>query len=207
MFCQKCGAELLEDARFCISCGTKIEQSAAPIPSFADLNIDKANLNEELIWPEVETIDLIEETPPVPVLDFDKEDVYENDLTEDDMTEPILEYVEEATVFMPMEQPFILTLTAIDEMDYSEKFVFDKKDVCVVGRSRKGTDILINGQKEISNRHCQIEKEGEEFFIKDLGSTNGTFVEEEKKDERTQIEDGSLVRLGKITFKVSITKG
>lgn len=47
----------------------------------------------------------------------------------------------------------------------------------VVGRS--DTDIVVNDH-EVSRRHCALEIHGPKAMLRDLGSTNGTFVEEER---------------------------
>ena len=49
---------------------------------------------------------------------------------------------------------------------------------------------------EISRRHCHlIFKEGD-YEIEDLGSTNGTFVNEKKISVRTNLVAGDVIRLG-----------
>ena len=57
-------------------------------------------------------------------------------------------------------------------------------------------DIQIDDES-ISGHHAEISKKGEDFILRDLGSTNGTFINEEKISER-KLEDGVSVRFGKI---------
>ena len=44
----------------------------------------------------------------------------------------------------------------------------------VLGRSTTANVRLAD--REVSRKHSQIDKQGEEYFLKDLGSSNGTFV-------------------------------
>ncbi len=47
----------------------------------------------------------------------------------------------------------------------------------------------------VSREHCCIERDGDEMFIRDLGSTGGTFLSEGRID-RIRISDGMEVRVG-----------
>jgi len=75
---------------------------------------------------------------------------------------------------------------------------FQVKGECVLGRS-VSADIMIN-DPSISRRHALIEHEGNSFTIKDMGSQNGTFVNEEQVVGRHSLHDGCTVRVGRIRF-------
>ena len=61
------------------------------------------------------------------------------------------------------------------------------KDRFVIGRG-KHCDFVINSGK-VSREHAQIIREGGEFFIEDLGSSNGTWFQKQRI-KRRKIEDG-----------------
>ena len=52
----------------------------------------------------------------------------------------------------------------------------------------------------VSRRHARIDLEGETRIITDLGSTNGTYVNNQPV-ERSQLVSGDLVRIGDVIFK------
>jgi diguanylate cyclase (GGDEF)-like protein len=52
----------------------------------------------------------------------------------------------------------------------------------------------------VSRRHARIWKHGEDWMIEDLGSTNGTFVED-KRVPKARLSDGDLVRIGTAILK------
>jgi serine phosphatase RsbU (regulator of sigma subunit) len=54
----------------------------------------------------------------------------------------------------------------------------------------------------VSRNHCQIVRDGSLYFLEDLGSRNGTFVndEPEKVDGRRQLRPGDMVRVCEVTF-------
>lgn len=77
------------------------------------------------------------------------------------------------------------------------------KDVIRIGR--KDADIVINQDKAISSRHCEIIKRGSLLYIKDLGSSNGTFYENVRVyDQETPIVSGGTIRIGQSNFTVTI---
>ncbi len=61
------------------------------------------------------------------------------------------------------------------------------KDRFVIGRG-KHCDLVINSGK-VSREHAAIVREGTEFFIEDLGSSNGTWFQKQRI-RRRKIEDG-----------------
>jgi pSer/pThr/pTyr-binding forkhead associated (FHA) protein len=71
-----------------------------------------------------------------------------------------------------------------------------KKDSVVVGRAPH-CDLVVNHQN-ISREHCRIEKIKNQFFITDLGSSNGVFVNNQrlKPHVKTEIRSGAPLALG-----------
>jgi hypothetical protein len=53
----------------------------------------------------------------------------------------------------------------------------------------------------ISKRHCRLDCNGNHFVIRDLGSTNGTFVNNEPV-KRTSFDPGDVLRIGKFKFRL-----
>jgi predicted component of type VI protein secretion system len=48
----------------------------------------------------------------------------------------------------------------------------------------------------LSRRHCQIEPLLDRWVVSDLGSKNGTFVDEQRIDRKT-LDDGDVIRIGR----------
>lgn len=53
----------------------------------------------------------------------------------------------------------------------------------------------------VSRRHARIERQGDDYVVVDLGSTNGTFVNDEPVSEKT-IVPGDRIRVGTHIFKL-----
>lgn len=75
-----------------------------------------------------------------------------------------------------------------------------------IGRTHDN-DILIN-DFAISRTHAVVEIRGEGYYLKDLGSSNGTYVNGKLIDDRgTLLEDGDTVRFARYDFLFLSTVG
>ena len=53
-----------------------------------------------------------------------------------------------------------------------------------------------------STRHARISQQGEEWYVEDLGSTNGTYLERAKVTGPTRVPLGVPVRIGKTVIEL-----
>lgn len=75
------------------------------------------------------------------------------------------------------------------------------KSRVVLGRS--GADIVLD-DSDVSRQHCALEVRGITALLVDLGSSNGTFVDN-KRIETCELEHLSEFRVGSTTMMFSIT--
>lgn len=68
----------------------------------------------------------------------------------------------------------------------------------VIGRSLEA-DFQIS-DSSISREHCRVFEQGRRYWVLDLQSTNGTFVNEERID-KAPLRDGDLVRISQTVLK------
>lgn len=59
----------------------------------------------------------------------------------------------------------------------------------------------------ISRHHAQLVRRGERFFIKDLGSQNGTFVNRSRVSAEVEVKPGDQITLGQAVLRLRITGG
>jgi pSer/pThr/pTyr-binding forkhead associated (FHA) protein len=69
----------------------------------------------------------------------------------------------------------------------------------VIGRT--GCDIVL-ADSQVSRRHAAIRLIGQEIAIEDLGSTNGTFVNDERISGVRQLRDGDVVAFGDTVWRL-----
>jgi|SRR4051812_14735003 len=54
----------------------------------------------------------------------------------------------------------------------------------------------------VSTRHARIAQSGEQWFVEDLGSTNGTYIGSHRLTQPTTLQLGTTVRIGKTTLEL-----
>lgn len=69
-----------------------------------------------------------------------------------------------------------------------------------VGR-RPGTSLQINS-RAVSGYHANLTLEGNQLFVEDLGSTNGTFVNGSRISSKTPLNEEDLVQFADVVFRV-----
>jgi pSer/pThr/pTyr-binding forkhead associated (FHA) protein len=72
----------------------------------------------------------------------------------------------------------------------------------VIGRDRSCDIVLENSM--VSKRHALIQKIKDDYFITDLGSTNGTFINKDPVPEGKYIktEPGDRIKIGKTVLRI-----
>jgi diguanylate cyclase (GGDEF)-like protein len=88
-------------------------------------------------------------------------------------------------------------LVVIYGMELGKKFNLESSSI-IIGRSSK-CDVQID-QESVSRNHCKLINTGKSVIVRDLGSTNGTYVNDEPVDEHV-LRDGDLIKIGRTIFK------
>jgi two-component system cell cycle response regulator len=81
--------------------------------------------------------------------------------------------------------------------ELGRRFVLDRPEM-VIGRSR-GCDVLLE-QDSTSRRHAVIRFSGGRYVLQDMGSTNGTCVNDESVSDAS-LDDGDELRLGRTVMR------
>ncbi len=71
---------------------------------------------------------------------------------------------------------------------------YDLKGTTNIGRAQDNQVVLDDAT--VSRHHAWIKSEGEEFMIFDIGSANGTFVNDEQIEEPRLLKHGDVIRFG-----------
>jgi predicted component of type VI protein secretion system len=75
-----------------------------------------------------------------------------------------------------------------------------KKDKFIIGRASECT--LRAGSSAISRRHCAIVRKDGSWYVRDLGSRNGTFLNDGAVETPTALKVGDEIRVGPLHFRV-----
>ncbi len=74
-----------------------------------------------------------------------------------------------------------------------------KMDKASIGRVEDNTFQLV--EPSVSSHHCEILLRGSEVVVRDLNSTNGTYISGEKVVER-RLKPGQILRLGQVELRL-----
>ncbi len=72
------------------------------------------------------------------------------------------------------------------------------KEPFVIGRAVE-CDVVI-ADKSISREHARLRRDGRRWFVDELGSTNGTFRNNERVVTALDLRDGDSLKVGEVTF-------
>ncbi|MBK8783714.1 MAG: FHA domain-containing protein [Anaerolineales bacterium] len=96
---------------------------------------------------------------------------------------------------MAQSNSFKLSLINDQSSTPSKEFELTKPEI-IIGRE-DSVDITIPASA-VSRRHARLMLEGENYVLEDLGSSNGTFVNDEELVQRRPLKSGDKIRLGQI---------
>lgn len=74
----------------------------------------------------------------------------------------------------------------------------------IIGRSDDARLKIRHGK--ISRRHCELRIQDTKFWIEDLQSSNGTFVNGRRLTEAWQLQHGDCIRIGELVFRFELVE-
>jgi pSer/pThr/pTyr-binding forkhead associated (FHA) protein len=90
-------------------------------------------------------------------------------------------------------------VVVVDGANAGEALSLDHAPI-LVGR---GTDAGIRLDDDyVSTRHARIAWSGDQWYVEDLGSTNGTYIGAHRLAQPTALQLGSQIRVGKTTLEL-----
>ena len=94
-------------------------------------------------------------------------------------------------------QDCLVVIYSSDARELGKRHVLGAQPI-QMGRGSDNTIVLENDS--VSRRHCRIEKRGRAYFVQDLQSTNGTYVNDELISDY-QLRRGDQIKVGDTIFK------
>lgn len=103
------------------------------------------------------------------------------------------------TEFLDLPRPSASLIEESDVLDLGRVKI--ARGSCTIGRADDNDLVLADGS--ISNRHARLSLGTAGWTIKDLGSTNGLYVNDAYVD-KTTLRDGDLLQLGRVTLRFKL---
>lgn len=98
----------------------------------------------------------------------------------------------------PSEEPKDIMLI---EKNTQDKIQVPIAEEIIIGRNSNVSDLVLKGDKAVSGKHCKIIYEDGKFFIEDIGSSNGTYVNQTKIKGKTEIVRGDELVMGRRKYQ------
>lgn len=97
-----------------------------------------------------------------------------------------------------------LEITLEDRSNPTKYFRACVRDSIVIGRNDKLCDLPITYDDSVSARHCELYQRDGELYCRDLSSSNGTMINQQKVYQEIKVESGDILRIGRLSFFVQI---
>jgi signal transduction histidine kinase len=95
----------------------------------------------------------------------------------------------------------VLSLHVVHGPDLGKRFLLPENQPQLIGRSSESLPIT---DRAVSRRHAELTPDGERWFIRDIDSANGTFVNGARIDGRVELSPGDQIRVGSTLFAFAI---
>ena len=109
---------------------------------------------------------------------------------------------ETVAVFWNSEAAYHLVLR--DVKAPAKSIEFPLKGTATIGRKPGVNDIVFENDRTVSARHCEVAVRDGRYYITDLKSSNGTYVNGRKVVTEMEVFSGDLLRLGNLELKFEI---
>jgi Inner membrane component of T3SS, cytoplasmic domain len=87
-------------------------------------------------------------------------------------------------------------------LDVGAEFELGRVDV-TIGRGAQN-DVALEGDEFASARHVRVEPRGDGVWVQDLGSTNGTFVNDIRIEQPRRLDPGDVLRVGETELRFDL---
>lgn len=95
----------------------------------------------------------------------------------------------------------------MENLDTWEKYTYMFYDEVGIGRAKDSPDfeefLTVEGDPKVSKQHCAIIRKGGRLYLEDLGSKNGTYLNEERVDDVILIQKEDVIRVGETRIEIN----
>lgn len=83
-------------------------------------------------------------------------------------------------------------------LSFNVKEYYPVEDIISIGRS--GNNKIVLKDPYISKNHLKIVEDEGDFYVEDLNSANGTYINGEKIMDAVKIKNGDRIKIGQVEF-------
>ncbi len=137
----------------------------------------------------------------------EKEVRREAESEEDNYSTVIVSEKDDETAFLDDKSKAGYIVALKDCADTNKVFRYPLADKVVIGRIKAvGVDLVLNNNETVSAKHCEISVRSGHFYIKDLNSSNGTYLDGKKipPNETWEFSSGSMLQMGNLKAIIDV---
>ncbi|ABR46563.1 FHA domain containing protein [Alkaliphilus metalliredigens QYMF] len=94
--------------------------------------------------------------------------------------------------------PYLKLVNRKERLDFEIDELYDLHEETTIGRGKENEIQIVD--QFISTRHVRIALDEGQYFLEDLGSVNGTYLNGEKLQDVAKLKDGDRIGLGQVEF-------
>ena len=110
---------------------------------------------------------------------------------------------EQLQVIRPVRRQWRILL---GNLSTGERYTYQFFDTVGIGRAKDDPEfeyfLTIEGDPKMSKHHCAIVHKAGKLYLEDLGSTNGTFLNEERLADAVLLQKEDVIRVGETQIEV-----
>ncbi len=121
-----------------------------------------------------------------------------------DRLDEIIELLDNRQPFVPVKREN-KSLSLSYQGQYGHFALYDNEGTYKIG-SKASCQGVISFNPTVSREHCEIYYDGNDYYVEDLGSSNGTYLNGTRvmRGMQMMIKDGDVVRISDMDFKIEI---
>lgn len=94
--------------------------------------------------------------------------------------------------------PYLKLVNRKERLDFDVLEFYDLRKITTIGRAKNNDIQLLD--KYISSDHAKIIMDEGEYFLEDVGSVNGTYLNNTKIDDVVKLRNGDRIGVGQVEF-------
>lgn len=105
---------------------------------------------------------------------------------------------------LPQNSPMEITLEDLNNpMRY---YHLPPMERILLGSARAETDVCVEDDEDISDKHCEIHYHSGRYYVRDLNTKSGTFLNGQRLYQETELHSSDVITLGHAKMLISITR-
>ena len=109
-------------------------------------------------------------------------------------------------VQVPVPRNTYVVLSDVARLDKSFKELISPAKPVLIGRKVGAGNVFVDYDQTISGTHCRIDMVNGRFYLSDMNSMNGTYLDSVKIGGQVEINNGQVIQMGAVQLRFSFVE-